>query len=359
MSSSRLRLAGSLLRSLVELSGEPLDGSIDAAKFRLQRRFHPRRLALTESDASNGGTAVLLEAELTRDTAVNASLKINPIDLGSYHSLVTGPRCGPDVTSHNARCHRPCQGDFVRRKPPEVLSELATRIKVARTEILALSQNALAKRLEVDQSNISRWEKSIASPEPEHLLKLAMLLPGRVEGLWFIEAAGVPQEYLDGTGGFSSTRIPTEFWTLQAAERRREALYVPLLRDAAALGTPRALDDGEIESFIPIDKTWAPSPSALMAIRFNGESMAPLIADGAIVIVDTTRHDPRRLVDRIVAVRDQEGLTIKRIRRHGDALMLVPQNADRFPIVVLRPNEGWSIVGMVVNWISFAAPGKL
>jgi len=69
---------------------------------------------------------------------------------------------------------------------------LSRHLKSVREDVLKLSQSAFASLLQVSQSNVSRWEKDLLRPETEHLVKLANLLQGRPEALYFFEAAGVP-----------------------------------------------------------------------------------------------------------------------------------------------------------------------
>ena len=359
MSSRRLRLARSLLRGLVELTGEPFNSSVDTGKLRLQRRLHSRRLPLASGNASDVRPTIGAQLQLASNPAVKPGLQLESVEMGSNRHLpCTSHAVAVDLFENDSYVNH-CQGEIVRKPSPVQLPELARRLKAARTEILKLSQRQFSNRIGASQSNISKWESGALIPEPEYLLKLSTILQGKLEGLYFIEAAGVPQAYLDGRGGYASGQLPTEFWTLAAAEQRKDFLYIPLLRDSAAAGTTRAIDDGEIESFGPIPRTWAPQQSALVAVRVVGDSMSPLIGDGSIVIIDTTKHDPKRLADRIVAARDGDGLTIKQLRRDGEVYMLVPHNTSRFPVTVLRPHDGWSIVGVVVNWIGFPSAGKL
>lgn len=82
--------------------------------------------------------------------------------------------------------------------------------------------------------------------------------------------------------------------------------------------------------------------------------MQPLISDGSIVLIDTAQREPKRLVNKIVAARDGEGITIKHLRQDGDTYMLVAFNQQSsFPATVFDEEHGYAIVGVVLNSIAF------
>ena len=80
--------------------------------------------------------------------------------------------------------------------------------------------------------------------------------------------------------------------------------------------------------------------------------MAPVVGDGYIVIVDVSRRDPKKLVERMVAAREGDGVTIKWLRRDGDTYLLVPQHVTpRHQVRIMRQEGDFSIVGEVIKWI--------
>jgi SOS-response transcriptional repressor LexA len=234
---------------------------------------------------------------------------------------------------------------------------LAEKIKSARKELLKMSQLQFSNRLGVSQSNVSKWESGQLEPESQHLMRLANLLSGKVESFYFLEEAGVPSGFFMGDPKYAEGVLPSE---IASASAPPTPFYqVPLLRDSAAAGTPRAIEDDEIESYVPCLKASVPRGSALVALRVEGDSMSPLLCDGYIVIIDTAQRDPKKLVGKMVAARDASGVTIKWLRKDNDLYMLVPQHTSpRFPITVLREGDGWGIVGAVVQWLGFPPAGK-
>jgi transcriptional regulator with XRE-family HTH domain len=62
---------------------------------------------------------------------------------------------------------------------------LGERIKEARVQILGLTQRELARALDVEQVNVSRWEREAATPRPENLRAIAKLAKKPIA--WFYE----------------------------------------------------------------------------------------------------------------------------------------------------------------------------
>ena len=127
---------------------------------------------------------------------------------------------------------------------------------------------------------------------------------------------------------------------------------IPLLHDSAAAGTPRVIDEEEIEQLISMPRSWLPKGGTLYAIRISGDSMSPAVCDGFICIIDVQQRDPKKLVERMVAARDTDGVTIKWLRSDGDQYLLVPNNVSpRYPVRIMREEGDFSVVGRVVKWI--------
>ncbi len=230
--------------------------------------------------------------------------------------------------------------------------KLASKIREVRADVLKLNQRQFSNRLGVSQANVSRWESGVLRPEAETLMKIANLVQDRAEHLYFMMAAGVPTGFFMGDPKYVGASLPSELMSSIAPEPIAPVYQVPLLRDAAAAGTPRLMDEKSIESFLPFLKSWAPRGSALVAVRVIGDSMEPLIQDNYIVIVDTAQRDIKKLTGRMVLAQDGSGATIKWLRQSEDIYMLVAQNTSpRFPITILKPEGEWSILGAIIMWL--------
>lgn len=76
------------------------------------------------------------------------------------------------------------------------LALIAQAIRRVRNE-LKLTQVEFSERLGQSQTAISKWEKAKARPVPEALIRLASMASG-VDKLFFLEHAGLPEQYLMG-----------------------------------------------------------------------------------------------------------------------------------------------------------------
>ncbi|HET6604206.1 MAG TPA: transcriptional repressor LexA [Xanthomonadaceae bacterium] len=126
-----------------------------------------------------------------------------------------------------------------------------------------------------------------------------------------------------------------------------DLLALPLVGRVAA-GTP-ILSEGNIESRYALDRAlFRPRPHFLM--RVEGMSMRDAgILDGDLVAVHRTRSAEN---GQIVVARLDEEVTVKRLHRAGDRLLLLPANPDYDPIVVdPRRTDSFAIEGVHVGTI--------
>ena len=237
-------------------------------------------------------------------------------------------------------------------------SLVSQRIKDLRAK-LGLNQTDFAKQLDTDQGSISKWEGGKVVPTPDALVRMASLADG-VDKLFFLTNAGVPSEYFDGEKMVPELEMAAERVVSRACGQKvgQEPIWVPLYKDAVAAGEPRQVLD-DIEDWIPVTKRLMPPGSDLRAVHVSGDSMAPIICDGYVVIVDAARQDPRHLVGRMIAAREGDGVTIKWLRKDRDLYLLVPQHtSQRFPVRVMREGDDWGIVGAVVKWFGYPPQSK-
>jgi SOS-response transcriptional repressor LexA len=199
------------------------------------------------------------------------------------------------------------------------------------------NQTELAEACGVTQALVSLWEKGQGRPGPSAMAKIAQLSvePDRQ---WWIQQAGL--------AGLVNEPIP------QGLHR-----MIPMLRDAAAAGTPRVIEEGGIEFEVPFPVAWLPRAGKLYAIRVAGDSMSPVIEPGTVVIVDVSQREPEKLLGRMVVAREGNGVTVKWLRQDHGTFLLVPQHVSlRHPVRIMSPSSDLSIVGVVVKWISEPPP---
>jgi len=172
-----------------------------------------------------------------------------------------------------------------------------------------MTQKQLAEALGISQVAVSRWEKGVDRPSGQALIALGRLAPDSEKHWWFEQGGVKPHDLRN-----------------EEAVDDRDLTLVPLLKDAVAAGTPRQVDENEIERRIPMLKEWLPRSGKIVALKVSGDSMDPIIQHGHIVLVDTTMRDATKLVEKMVAAREGDGVTIKWLRKDGPHYMLVPQH---------------------------------
>lgn len=128
--------------------------------------------------------------------------------------------------------------------------------------------------------------------------------------------------------------------------RLREALGVPLIGRVAA-GSP-ILAEQNIASRHPIDPgLFRPRADYLLKVR--GMSMREAgILDGDLLAVHRTGEARS---GQIVVARIDDEVTVKRLRRRGATVELLPENPEFEPIVVDTRREALSIEGIAVGLI--------
>lgn len=84
-----------------------------------------------------------------------------------------------------------------------------------------------------------------------------------------------------------------------------------------------------------------------------GDSMEPIIPEGAMVLVSTREEDMKPRSGQIVAARIGEEIMIKRFINMGGKIMLQSENRNRPDHEVSPEADDWAIIG-IVRWCSFA-----
>jgi SOS-response transcriptional repressor LexA/DNA-binding XRE family transcriptional regulator len=236
---------------------------------------------------------------------------------------------------------------------------IGKRLKTARKQ-LGLSQAAMAAELGLPQSTLADYELDrYAIP---HDVCLAIEYKFGINHDWVLTGKG--EQFLAAeprTGGAAPVLRPVivtgkaELERLEQLEGRDRYYAIPYLRDAAAAGTGRIVED-EVEGYCIIHERVAPRPQNLRCVRVSGDSMSPALTDGSIVAVDITRRNPKQLEGRIVCARvSEDEVVLKRLRLRGRYALLFSDNEDQHkypPIVVDMSERPDLLIGQVVwAWV--------
>jgi SOS-response transcriptional repressor LexA len=215
--------------------------------------------------------------------------------------------------------------------------------------LLPGKQEELAARLEVSQQAVSRWARGEREPDSAYFLKMARIVPSGHEELerYFYSRAGLDLEEL---GAVLSSRRHSKkpiVGRTAAAQNGSHSSSTPVVTIPvlAASDDPRFPANAEIEEEVTVPLSMVPRPDVTVCIRARGDAMSPLIKDGFIVAIDTSKHIRSELEGHIIAVRDPKGgMRLKYLR----GAMLVPHNSASPQIPFDR---AWRLVGEVIWWI--------
>ncbi len=112
-----------------------------------------------------------------------------------------------------------------------------------------------------------------------------------------------------------------------------DLLSLPVLGTVAAGAPIEAIEDVGTGERLAVPPEMVPRPADSYLLRVRGESMIDeQIRDGDVVVVESRRE--ARNGETVVALVQGTDATLKRFYRHGNAVRLVPANADMEPIEV-------------------------
>lgn len=198
--------------------------------------------------------------------------------------------------------------------------EVAKRIeKIA--EEKGISGAELARRMGTDRSTITRYYKGIRKISMEEIPKFAEVLEVDVIELLF-------------GPDIKNINIVNE-----------EKVAVPILGKIAC-GEP-ILAKENIENYIYKPADSLPSGD-VFALQAKGDSMEPTIPNGAIVLI-RAQPDVENGEIGAVLVNGDEETTLKRVKKQGDTVFLMPDNSKYAPYIVDENNPA-RIIGKAISY---------
>lgn len=217
-----------------------------------------------------------------------------------------------------------------------------------RREELGLSREELAKRLGVGKTAIGNYETGVSTPKEDVLLRLFDALqvdPNYLyrgayrHGFTFTDEEQHLVEKYRGLSRGGRQTVQTLVSSLHEMQRElqsdapRHRRTIPLYFSPAAAGfaAPVFLEDYE-----PLEVTGEVPAGAELAVRIQGDSMAPLIADDAVVYVN---HDPLQSGDVGIFCVDGEMLCKQYHRDALGVVYLFSLNRKRSDMDVVLPAE--------------------
>jgi transcriptional regulator with XRE-family HTH domain len=229
-----------------------------------------------------------------------------------------------------------------------------------------LTQAALAERLDVSPMTVSRWVRGTNRPTAETYIKLAAL-SGPPEESYFLEQAGLNAAGITGKLSTTASSLAVKLTTFrllagrqitsEALNAQGDGVAIPILVACAhangdKLETPANLSRAQVDQILTVPLDWAHNTTSLIGIRVEGDSMSPIIADGSIVIVDTSVTQREKLYKKIIIASHRDfGLRVAWLLQAGNAEILAPEN-QKYPLKEINGKAHWMIVGEVLWWVS-------
>jgi repressor LexA len=211
-------------------------------------------------------------------------------------------------------------------------STIATRIHDSRLA-KELDQADLAAKIDVATRTVQRWEKGEQVPDSNYLMRIA-----KATGViphWLLTGEGEPY----ATPGAHAKVIPIP----TSRYRKVDLISLPLLASVPG-GVPNLIfHPDHVERYITVDDVRDPNAFAL---EVKGNSMAPRIEDGDIIVVSPKLET--RSGD-ICVVRVQEEDTVKRVKVEEQFVHLIPLNPEFEPMAVRKRDVTfmWRVVKVI------------
>lgn len=209
---------------------------------------------------------------------------------------------------------------------------ISERIK-QRMQALGMKRAAeLVKATGVSKGTVSQWLSDSSAPTGPNLLKLAKALG--VHPDWLLTGEGPEPNAIE------SKLIAVEWES--SSQDKDEFITVPLIdvELSAGNGAPAIVEVEQYE--LPFRRytlnKQGVSPNCAKVARVVGRSMSPVLNDGDVVGIDTSKT---KIVDGdTYAIRDGELLRVKvLIERHDGGLLIRSFNNEEFPDEVLTKEQ--------------------
>lgn len=209
---------------------------------------------------------------------------------------------------------------------------IGERLRTARAN-KELDQSVLAEKAGVVTRTLQRWEKGEQVPDGVSITRLA-------------KATGVQASWLlTGEGEMYPAPVrPDNVYSLPGTARRKSRLVdLPVISAVPAGKVATLFHPDYVDDYVTVDDVKDPQAFAL---KVKGNSMAPRIEDGDVVIVSPVQE--ARSGD-ICVIRVNGEDTLKKVKLEGNYIHLIPLNPEFEPVTVKRKevNFVWKVVKLI------------
>ncbi len=211
-------------------------------------------------------------------------------------------------------------------------STIGERLRAAR-EGKELDQAKLSEKIGVVTRTLQRWEKGEQIPDGLALTRIAKAT--QVHPNWLLTGEGEM---------YPSPSQPENVFTLPSAPRRKSRLMeLPLISAVPAGKVATMFHPDYVDNYVTVDDVKDPQAFAL---KVKGNSMAPRIEDGDVVVV-SPQLEPHNGDICVIRVDGED--TLKKVKFEGNYIHLVPLNPEFEPLTVKRKdvNFVWKVVKLI------------
>jgi repressor LexA len=211
-------------------------------------------------------------------------------------------------------------------------STIAQRIREARLS-KQFDQAELAAKIDIATRTIQRWEKGDQVPDSNYLMRIAKVMG--VAAHWLLTG--------DGEMVVSKQQNPNVLSLPTNRYKKVQLISMPLLSSVPGGALSQTFHSEHGERYITVDDVRDPNAFAL---EVKGNSMAPRIENGDIIVVSPT-HDVKS--GDICVVRVDEEDTVKRIKIDEQFVHLIPLNPEYEPMVVRKKDVTfmWRVIKVI------------
>lgn len=206
------------------------------------------------------------------------------------------------------------------------------RIRKARLA-KSLDQANLAARLDIATRTLQRWEKGEQVPDSNHLMKIAKRT--NVSPHWLLTGEG--EMFVRRVSDGNIFPLPTGRY------RKVDLVYLPLLSSVPGGAPSLIFHPDYIERYISVDDV---HDNQAFALEVKGNSMAPRIEDGDIIVV-SPKLEARSGDICVVRVSDED--TVKKVKIDDQFIYLIPLNLEYEPMAVKKKDITfiWKVVKVI------------
>lgn len=200
----------------------------------------------------------------------------------------------------------------------------------------------LARTIRIDFSYLDRLLKGKARFNEDHIEAIAKVLGVAPSGA----SAPIPVR-ITYTMKFEDPLLPQK--------RELDYLPIPIVEPRVAAGNPEVVSSEQVLDIVFIHRRAFKRRSAQghICTVVKGDSMAPVIRDGATVCIDSRARPEKKVPkDSIWAVRKEDGAVIKHIQFKDDLILLISENPA---YEIETTSDPAAIIGRVVGvWQNLA-----